>query len=245
MAFSRVKDTHPMLSRYKDPEELVGYLRGPDRDLETKDQLLALLIRYLQSGQEAEIARVCLWLALWPGLDRTRRRNLSDFPGGADALVSQIAFIFSTNLNGLNLATVRRVAATLVANVERDVREAKKAQWEEDRETCPLEMEATAPVPSALIWKPHRDGLVSERFKAAELCVWLKPFFDRHTELVIASIGYDVTLAELAEALDVPYEAVKKRLQRALEKGVGECPRSAPDNRVFPDSGTAADGATR
>src|SRR5512144_2898972 len=121
--FEVVKRDRPELKRFADASSLLDYLHCKLDDLEDKDCILAALVRAVHAGaDDTEVAKAILWLALWPGLDALYRRLWRHFPDAHEDLVAEIAVRFTLAIHGADLTRIRRVAATLLRNVERDVR---------------------------------------------------------------------------------------------------------------------------
>ena len=130
--FEVVKQNRPELQRFADVSSLLDYLHCKADDLDDKDRILAALVRSVHAGgAEAEVSKAILWLALWPGLDALYRRLWRHFRDAHEDLVSEIAVHFFLVVHRADLTRIRRVAATLLRNVERDVRSILRRSREE------------------------------------------------------------------------------------------------------------------
>ncbi|MCA9560274.1 MAG: hypothetical protein KC583_17115, partial [Myxococcales bacterium] len=137
--FEEMKKHRRPLRRFDDAGALLAYLNHAGGDLDEKDAIYGSLVQAAQSrGDDAELAVALVWLGLWPALDGVYRRRQRDFFGEPERLVSEVGARFTAAIHDADLSRVRRVAATLVRNVDRDVREALKRQWAEDKVRVPL-----------------------------------------------------------------------------------------------------------
>ena len=121
--FRALARSHRALGHFADPGALLAWLHGREARPDEKNRVLAKLVTAAPAGGAAgETAQTLLWLALWPGLDAVHRRKSRFFRAAPEELVSEIAGRFTAEIGRLDLSRVHRVAATLVRNVERDVR---------------------------------------------------------------------------------------------------------------------------
>jgi len=176
----------------------------------------------VQSRSEwAELSTAVLWLGLWPGLDAIYSHRLRDFLGQPDELVTELSFIFTTTVARIELAGVNRLAATLVRNVERDVREGLKRRWSTDaRQTDVVGLED-----DLRIEEPPLDdrALPIDANDLAAVRRWLGSIVPDDADLVIGAVLYGFDLHELADELGIGHAAARKRFQRAIER-IGKHP---------------------
>ena len=83
---------------------------------------MGALLTVSQEDAQCDVAESMLWLALWPGLDAMYGRLWRHFKQAPAELVSEIASRFTREINRIDLGRVNRIAATLIANIERDMR---------------------------------------------------------------------------------------------------------------------------
>lgn len=220
--FNLARTDHAALAPFAEPGALIAFLHNRAGDRDQKDQLLGLLVAISQGPYEPtrrELASALLWLSLWPGLDAVYRRRLRLFLSDPDELVSEIVGAFTRLVEGLDLGSVRRVAATLVRSTERDLLESFARHH---GESTYLES-ATDIGPLADVTAPERPeselGLLrgltfDEELKA--LRAWLTPLVGEDTELLIGVLALDESQREAALRLGLSHEAARKRFQRAL-----------------------------
>jgi RNA polymerase sigma-70 factor (ECF subfamily) len=215
--FKQAAKDHSELSRFGSPDALTAYLATKEGDLDQKDRIYAVLVRAAQSRSDwSDLAIPLLWLGLWPGLDAIYRHRLRDFVGRVDDLVTEITIIFIATVKRIDLGGVNRLAATLVWNVERDLRDRLKRRWAEDARTAKTEA-LDASVPDGQPQIDDRDLPVD-----ANDCVavrkWLTGIVQGEADLVIGVVLYGFDLHELADELGIAHDAARKRFQRAINR---------------------------
>jgi DNA-directed RNA polymerase specialized sigma24 family protein len=209
MCFRSICGNHPHLHRFHEPGQLWQALHGPG-DAADKNRILRDLIPVAQTdGAAGEVARVVLILALWPGLDAIYGRLWRFFRAEPDVLVSELLGRLTAEFARLDLDPVTWIAATLLRNVERDIRRERQKLQAKERMTEPLpedgdEFEfACAPMAS--------NGSASDDVDAMLAC--LAPD-DARLVLMVVVIG--ASQREAAVELGIDHEAARKRYQRAI-----------------------------
>lgn len=235
--FEELKKGWKSLARFSDAEALLAYLNIPAGDLDEKDAVYAALVQVVQGRRDdAGLAAAVIWLGLWPALDAIYRRRQRDFFGEPEALVSELGARMTAVIHGADLRRVHRVAATLVRNVERDVREERKRVWAEQRRRAELPRESdhdpedddwTGDDRKVLVSPLLRTRGVSElgqppRLDPAEdveaLRDLLLDIVGEDADLVLGATVYGLTQREVGERLGLSHEATRKRFQRAIER---------------------------
>jgi len=208
--FDDMKKQQVRLRRFADAAALLAHLNDPGGDLDEKDAIYADLVSTLQvRGTGAELATALVWLGLWPGLDRIFRRRRRDFAAEPEVLVSVISARFMDVIHKADLGKIHRVAASLVLNLDRDVRDALKRRWLEDGRRADLpDDEASDDEPARL--EPDED--------IRALHARLVEVVGDDADLVIGCLIYDESQRDMAERLGLSHEAARKRLQRATAK---------------------------
>jgi len=210
-----------VLRRFAEPVALLDYLCGTRGDLDNKDKVLAVLVRAAQArGALAKLAMSLLLLGLWPALDGIFRRNVHRFPGGPDELASEITACFTANAHDSDLRRINRVAATLVMNTERRVRDhGDRALRRDGRKD---ELPEVGHLPDMLI-SPARlpSGLgipagLSPEQEVEALRRMLAGAIGKDADLVVAVAIEGATQREAADLFGLTYEAARKRYQRAM-----------------------------
>lgn len=233
--FNLIRQQREELEPFRDPGALLEHLHGAGGDLDAKDRIYAALVGSAQApGETAELATALLWLGLWPALDAIYRRQLRHFTKEPEALVSEIGARFTRVIHRADLGRVRRVAATLTRNVERDVRDGLKRAWADDAARADLpgdgEFDADGSTGdrrrarrsphlrtrgvSELGLPPHLDPEDDVR-ALRDLLVEL---VGDDAELVIGAAIYGESQREVGERLGLTHEAARKRYQRAIAR---------------------------
>ena len=226
--FEVVKRDRPEVRRFADVSALLDYLHTGPGDLDDKDRILAALVHAVHAGgDDTEVPEAILWLALWPGLDALYRRLWRNFRDAHEDLVSEIAVHFTLAIHRADLTRIRRVAATLLRNVERDVRSTLQRAREERARLVELPDHddqhegryggdpgfAGGPGLSAFGISPGSDADQETR----QLRDRLFQEIGAHADLVVAVVIVGERPGEIADRLGISPEAARKRCQRALD----------------------------
>lgn len=217
--FEAVRRADDALRRFPDPSALLGRLHADGGGHDEKNRVLAALIVVAQGSKpNRDTAATLLWLALWPGLDAIFRRLLRHFASSPEDLVSEISVRLTTGIHRLDFDRVHRIAATLIRNIERDIRRSLKASWAEGAQRGDM---------------PDDDFMNSETHRTCILGLPAGIDTDRATALITkqlqAWIGDDAALVvavavhgdrqrEAAAELGIAAEAARKRYQRAARR---------------------------
>lgn len=223
-SFQEAKLQHPALAGFDDAEKLVAHLVTWGGDGDEKDRVLAALVTMVQGREHHELASALLWLGMWPGLSAIFGRRVRHFKDEPDELLAEIARAFTELVERLDLASVHRVAATLVrSNGDGDPFDVSRfdarslERWRE-RENG-----------SALGLTP---GLSFDE-DVAVLRAWLEPVVGEDAELLIAVLVEGESRRDVGERLGLATDSGRKRVQRAvarlkahLEKSLSRLPRA-------------------
>ena len=240
--FQDAGSAHAPLARFSGSDALVAYLTEKGGDLDEKDAIYAALVGAVQSGVAwAQLAQALLWIGLWPGLDAVYRRRLRHFVENPEDLVGEVSFAFATLVERIDLLGVRRLAATLVRNVDRDVGEQLRRRWAEAARRQQLDEDDEAFVDPASESQRAADmPLPCDADDLAALRAWLASIVGDDADLVIGVAIDDLSQREIAERAGLHHDATRKRIQRALKK-IRERPQrekeacpSSPPRTAFP-----------
>ncbi|WP_373371461.1 sigma-70 family RNA polymerase sigma factor [Stigmatella ashevillensis] len=208
------------LSGFEQPDALVSFLTAREGESHVKDGLLAGLVVLVQMGAAVRFFVALLWLGLWPGLDGVYRRCLRRMEREPAEVVSSIAASFMGLVVRVNLSSVQRVAATLVRGTERDALKAWCKEREEQRQRARL-----ASLSEADGWEPVVQWPVpfvsrarSFNSEVEELRAWLLPLVGEDTDLVVSVLLREEDYVDAGASLGLAPAAVRKRVQRALER---------------------------
>lgn len=222
--FNTLKKIEPGLQRFTGPIGLLDFLTSKGGSLDDKDDIYRALVTVVQrGGPESELATSLLWLGLWPGLDAVFRRALGFYFAAPEELVSDIGDRFTYSIHRADLSRIRRVAATLTRNTERDVRNgrlderdelARRAEMPSD--DCSV-LADTHPEPDGASTLGLMQGLPAAR-EIAAIRDWLKPIVGADADLVIGAAIYGEHQSELGKRLGITHAAARKRFQRAIKR---------------------------
>jgi RNA polymerase sigma-70 factor (ECF subfamily) len=219
--FKEARQRKRPLARFADAVALLEYLNSRSGDLDEKDAIYAALVELVQAHDElGDVATALAWLGLWPALDAIFRRQLRHHRDAPEELVSEIGSCFTSQLRRADLSRINRIAATLVRNTERDIRDGRRAVWDEAarRADLPDEKALADPVPPP---EPSELGLaadLSPEEEVAAIRALLVPIVGDDADLVIGAAIYGQSQHELADELGITHEAARKRFQRALAR---------------------------
>jgi hypothetical protein len=207
----------PVLDRFESPSALVAYLTSPSGNLDEKDRIYDALVRATQGHVAwSELATAMTWLGLWPALDAIYRRKLYRFRGASE-LVSTIGVCFSAAVARADLTRIRRLAATLTMNTERDLTDELKRRGKDEARRDGL---------------PEDDRLVEERqvelrFLAegssepqeiVALRTRLLPIVGRRDLDLVLAVVLGESQREAGAQLGLSHDVARKRYERALDR---------------------------
>lgn len=216
-----LKERWAALAPFSDAVSLLDFLHGVSGHRDEKDDIYADLVRQTQTGDTlADLAMELLWLGLWPGLDGVCRRCNRLFVGGRDDLVSAIIDCFTEAVHVADLDAINRVAATLVRNTERRVRDERRREWlRQEQEASEI---VVSDLPDETVdtdREPSLLGLpagIRYEYEVAAIRSWLVSTAGRDADLVIGIVVDGKNAREMAMELGITHAAANKRLQRAL-----------------------------
>lgn len=220
VGFDALRRSHPELRHYVDPAALLDHLHRPREADDGKDRALAALLTIAQSdGPGRELATNLAWLALWPGLDAVYRRLWRHYRNAPDDLASEISERLTVAIHRFDVRRVRRVAATVLMNVERDVRAAIRGETTDHARRCDVcdDGARSPPVGYGASAFGLPDGLDADA--AAAMCrAALVPMIGDDADLVVAVAIIGETNAAVAARLGLQRPAARKRVQRAYRR---------------------------
>jgi DNA-directed RNA polymerase specialized sigma24 family protein len=217
--YQALRRGEPSLARFDSVEALLAYFANEQTDLDDKDRIYATLVRTVQSRAPcARVAGAIAWCGLWPGLDRIYRRRVRHFEDDPDELTQVIWLAFTELMNRLDLAQVRRIAATIVRSTDREVRTARR------RAAGQLGPSLATPIDLAALEERSRASETDDRSTSslsfagelADLRAQLVPLVGPDANLVVAALILEIDQRALAARMGLTYAAARKRVQRAV-----------------------------
>jgi DNA-directed RNA polymerase specialized sigma24 family protein len=220
------------LAPFPEPQALLDHQHRVSTDaMPDRDSVVRALVGAAQAGDDsASHAQTLLLLALWPGLDAVRGRLRRFRP--AEDIAPDIIGAFIDEVGRINLDRVNRVAATLLRNLERDLKRAWRAEalhlidsfdeeWDLD-ETNPND-----PVSSL----PSREAIIDDQRR------WLRvrQIIGGDADLVRRVVLEGYSQADAGRFQGLGPDTARKRFQRAMTRLAasqghlrGGCPVSPP-----------------
>jgi hypothetical protein len=210
--FSRICEDHRTLCGLRGPADLMERLHSPGGDPVGRNDILQALLVVAQSDREAsQVATSLIILALWPGLDAVHGRMCRHYPGERHEIGGEILGRVTVGILNLDLAVVRKVAATLIMNTERDIHRGFKIIRQQTKDFVEWDDEKCLLVPG----QPQAED---QHLSDTDWRQRLAPLLGRDTELFLRTIFLGETQAEAALALGMSHDAARKRHQRAMKK---------------------------
>jgi RNA polymerase sigma-70 factor (ECF subfamily) len=220
-SFGLMRQSHTELRRFDDPTNMLDFLHARSGDFDEKDRILTGLIEMAkQHDITGDHAMTLLWLAFWPGLDAIYRRRLRHFGNEPDELTSEIADRFILAVKRFEQARVRRVAATVLRNVERNICDGLRHERERAAHVVDVAIDeimdrrATGASGSRLGLPPA----IAPDEAVVHLERLLKKLIGQDADLVITVAVLGERQRDAAARLSLASEAARKRYQRALSR---------------------------
>lgn len=216
--FGEVAGRCPALRRFSEPLALVGHLTTTGGDRDEKDRIVWALIGEARRGPSARLAQSLLILGFWRPLDVIRDRRARFFHGESD-LELELLETFTLQWERLRPDRVRRVAATLVRNTERDFVSQRLHDFERLNRAADVTPEI-AVVPT----EAHGDSFfgidptASDAEAIKQLARWLVRSVGRDGPLVVEVVVRGRAREAVAARLGIPRKTLNKRIERALAR---------------------------
>ncbi len=189
---------------FRDPTHLFGWLHAQYGDPEVKNDVLARLLRAASHNDSVgDLAVELLLLVLWPGLCVVRRRLWPLCRTGT--LDADLLSSLTIGIKRARSERISRVAATLLRNLERDLRRL----YIRDDQVARLSVDMDTVGHALAQREVDRPDLILEGAKAA---------LGEDGVLLVAVHIAGFTQKEAAERLGISHEAARKRCQRALTR---------------------------
>lgn len=202
--FSTFLPPNKHFAEFRDPGQLLGWLHARGGHPEAKNAVLArLLDKACGDAAGNELAVKLLVLALWPGLCTIRHRLRPFSPTGT--LEADLVTHLTIGIRSAKPERIGRVAATLLRNLERDLR-------------CAYLRDADVRIPTTgsegIDAVPAEDEQDRPEVIAAAAAAVLG---EDGVLLTAVHIG-GLTQKEAGERLGISHAAARKRCQRALRR---------------------------
>lgn len=196
------------LEGFADIGAVIAILHHPDQDRQRKNAILGALVDAAQQNDETrDTTQTILLLALWPGLCGVRRRLVPLFGSDTDLLPTEILSRCCEVIATLDLTRVSQIAATILMNVERDL-----------RRSLIRESRLVPAAPDTFDTLFDEQACIEEQIDEATLEPRLADLFGRDARLVISVALHGMTQKEAAQALGLGHDVARKRYQRAMKR---------------------------
>lgn len=211
VAFRMMRQTHPELSVFGSIAALMEHQHAPGGDQPARYAVIRALVHAAQSEHEhRSTAHLMVLVALWPGLDAVLWRLARGFRERRDDLPSEVLARVGEAILAVDLDRVAAVVATLLRNVERDIRGDLIADCVIRKASRPVEDPAVEALPEMMAAPEAEDDQV-----LADHIASLKP---EDAQLLRRVFILGETQEEAGQSLGLSHEAARKRFQRALVK---------------------------
>lgn len=212
--FRRLTAACTALARFADTTVLLDHQRRDGSKPEAKDDVLRALVAAAQDmTAEAQTAQTVLLLALWPGLDAVRARLSRFCCGNVDELAGDILARAIEAAARMDLARVNRVAATLLRNIERDLKRSMRSERLRSASSISIGGCDENDADTVLIAEERGAEIALD---ARRLPQRLQRLIGTDAGLVMAVAIEGFTQAEVGAMLGIGSDATRKRYQRAI-----------------------------
>lgn len=209
--YREMRQTQSDLASHASVAALMEYLHTRGSDAAARFRIIRTLVVAAQSDRcFRETAQIMVILALWPGLDAVFWRLTRGFPDDRDSLSSEILARLSEAILVLDLQKVTAVAATLLRNLERDIRRDLIGARVVRRASLPINEEAVEAEADATT----DAGLAGDH----NMDAWVAGLNAEDAKLLRRVFVLGETQEEAGRALGLSPAAARKRYQRALAK---------------------------
>ncbi len=222
--YEMLRSRYETLGPFRSPRALVSFLVSRDGSPHDKNAIIRSLVAAAQSANSQTTATALLWLGLWPGLDSIFGRRARGYADGADELAGVLSESFMELVRGVDLARVRRLAATLVRSTERAIIDEQRALWIEqawladecdDEDDEDQELHVAEPPDHSSLGIPTGFCFDAQTELLREQ---LLPLLGDDAELIIAVAVLDETQREAGERLGLSHQTARKRYRRRLDR---------------------------
>jgi RNA polymerase sigma-70 factor (ECF subfamily) len=209
--FNAMRQAYSELAEFPNIAALMEHQHSATADAAVRFGVVRVLVAASQSAQAfRSTSQIMVILALWPGLDAVYWRLWRGFPDARSDLAAEIIARIGEAIVTLDLERVSSVAATLLRNLERDVRRDLICARLTLGAVLPIRDPAIEAQATMLSWQgTPGTRLVNDRL------VDLGP---QDAQLLKRVILLGETQEEAGRALGLKPDAARKRYQRAMVK---------------------------
>ena len=210
-AFTAMRQTCAQLAQFPSIAALMEHQHAPGGDPSKRFGVIRVLVAASQSDQAfRSTAQNMVIVALWPGLDAVYWRLWGGFPDARSELASEMIARFGEAIVTLDLEHVSSVTATLLRNLERDVRRDLIRARRTAETVQPISDPAIEAQATMFAWIGH--------IETQPLDDRLADLAPRDAQLLKQVFLLGETQQEAGRALGLGPTAARKRFQRAIQK---------------------------
>lgn len=208
--FQLMRQGHPDLAPFASIASLMEHQHARGGDPAARYRVVRALVAAAQSDlRYRSTAHLMVIAVLWPGLDAVLWRLSRGFPAERDDLAAEIMARIGEAIHVLDLNKVTAVVATLLRNIERDIRRDIIASRVIDRALHPID----DPAVQASI-----ADLAKPMVEKTDIGDCLEGLNSKDRQLLLRVFILGETQEEAGQALGHRPDAARKRYQRALAK---------------------------
>lgn len=206
------------LAPFRDGASLLRHQTGDGPAPEAREGVIRALVAAISESEAGpEVAQTLLLLVLWPGLDAVRGRLRRYWQDGLPNLDAEVTGRLLVIAARTDLDRVNRLAATLLRNLERDIR--RHLMQDAGRAACAVPIDPMGAedirLPPPLI---VQESSIEARLDAHRFAARLDGVLGADAGLVRAVVLEGLSQVAAGAALGLSHEASRKRLQRAMAR---------------------------
>jgi RNA polymerase sigma factor (sigma-70 family) len=209
--FQQMRQDHPDLAAFASIASLMEHQHARGGDPAGRFRVVRALVAAAQSDQRyRSTAHLMVIAVLWPGLDAVLWRLSQGSPASREDLPTEILARFGEAILALDLNKVTAVVATLLRNVERDIRRDLIASRVIDR--------ALQPIDDPAVQASIAELAVPILIEKTDIGDCLEGINPKDRQLLLRVFILGETQEEAGRALGLSPSAARKRALRALAK---------------------------
>lgn len=210
--FDTMRRRAASLHQFPDPAGLLDHLHTTGGSGTERNAILREIVAIAQA-ETGDCAAIVMILALWPGLDAVYGRLWQHYRSCPQDLVAEISERVVIATRTLNPDRVTWVAATIIKNVERDIRRGLGAGWAETALRVEMPDDVAVGQHRSLLGWP--DGFQAD---LGLLDRQLRRWMGADADLLMAVAIVGETQEEAGARVGLGPDAVRKRYQRARQR---------------------------
>jgi DNA-directed RNA polymerase specialized sigma24 family protein len=209
--FRLMRQGHPDVAPFASIASLMEHQHAQGGDPSARFRVVRALVAAAQSDRRfRSTAHLMVIVALWPGLDAVFWRLSRGFPAACHDLPAELLARIGEAILAIDLNNLTSVVATLLRNVERDIRRHLIAARVIDQALLPID----DPAVEASI----AELAVPTSVEKTDITDFLEGLTPKERQLLLRVFILGETQEEAGLALGLKPDAARKRYQRALAR---------------------------